>query len=246
MFSSAGWATALAPGHEDVNYSTVFQIQHAAPQHNAAGAPAAAAAAAKTDWDKLYSSTLPGSQQTRSGLQQTQSGLLRRSSATAGAAAAGPRPDLFSLMQQFQQKVAPPTEAPAPEKAITPKKRPPSRKKRKRDFEKKWIGGEPSDLDVLMGRGGRTNHHKGNMRYLAEKERLQPKYLAAAKEEKTEISQELVDIVHAWGGRFVKTEDDRWYQVENVVARKKASQTLREINTPEERAAKRARYPNAR
>jgi hypothetical protein len=51
--------------------------------------------------------------------------------------------------------------------------------------------------------------------------------------------------VHEWGGRFMKqSEDDEhiWYEVDNLKARKKASQTLREINTPEHRAYKRKKY----
>jgi hypothetical protein len=102
-----------------------------------------------------------------------------------------------------------------------------------------------NELDVLLGRGGLVNLHPGNQTYLQHKERLQARYLAASKEEKTEISQELVDIVHEWGGRFMKQrEDDEhiWYEVDNLKARKKASQTLREINTPEHRAYKRKLY----
>jgi hypothetical protein len=101
------------------------------------------------------------------------------------------------------------------------------------------------DVDVLCGRGGRVNHHPGNEVYLKEKDRIQPRYLAASKDEKTGISQELVDFIHQRGGRFLKLEpgtEDMWYEILMIAARKKASQTLREINTPEIRAQKRARY----
>lgn len=94
-------------------------------------------------------------------------------------------------------------------------------------------------------RGGRTNHHPGNKMYLELKEILQERYREADKNEKTKISQELVDLVHQRGGRFLKLEngtEDSWYEVLNITARKKASQTLREVNTPDERAKKRARY----
>lgn len=103
---------------------------------------------------------------------------------------------------------------------------------------------EVTDEDVLLGRGGRSNHHAGNKRYLIEKEKIQPRYLAADKEAKTGISQELVDIVENWGGRFLKLDEEtnRWYKVKNIVARKKASQTLREMNTEQYRASKRAKY----
>jgi len=103
---------------------------------------------------------------------------------------------------------------------------------------------EPQDADVLLGRGGRTNHHPGNKRYLEAKDLIQDRYLAASKNEKTDISQELVDVVHAWGGRFLQLDEiaNKWFEVTNIKARKKASQTLREMNTPEQRAAKRAKY----
>jgi hypothetical protein len=64
------------------------------------------------------------------------------------------------------------------------------------------------DADVLLGRGGLVNLHPGNQDYLQHKERLQPRYLAASKEEKTVISQELIDIVREWGGQFMKQRED--------------------------------------
>jgi len=99
-----------------------------------------------------------------------------------------------------------------------------------------------TEHDVIMGRGGRTNKHSGNMRYLALKDKMQQRYMEALKAEKTTIAQELVDAVHAWGGRFLKLEGDGWFEVDQLTARKKCSQSLREVNTPEVRAAKRARY----
>jgi hypothetical protein len=103
---------------------------------------------------------------------------------------------------------------------------------------------EPTDRDVLLGRGGRTNHHVGNRTYLEAKETIQERYMLASKNDKTSISQDLVDIITARGGRFLKLDDEvnKWYPVPNIVARKKASQTLREVNTPEERASKRSKY----
>jgi hypothetical protein len=102
-----------------------------------------------------------------------------------------------------------------------------------------------TDVDVLLGRGGLVNIHPGNQAYLRRKERLQNRYLTATKDEKTEISQELVDWIHACGGRFLQRSDhDKtcWHEVDNTRARKKASQTLREVNTPETRAYKRIKY----
>jgi hypothetical protein len=109
--------------------------------------------------------------------------------------------------------------------------------------------------DVLLGRGGRTNHHIGNATYRTYKESLQDEYLQARKDEKTNISNRLVTMIHEKHGRFLKAyEPDKnatknttgivefWYEVDLLTARKKASQALREINTPENRAAKREKY----
>lgn len=147
---------------------------------------------------------------------------------------------------------ATPVEPPVPATTSATTKKPaasPSKKARrgKRKLDHATITTyvtELRDQDVLLGRGGRTNHWPGNHQYLQEKLKIQDRYLKAFKEEKTAISQELVDAIHATGGRFVKldTETDKWYEVDNVTARKKASQTLREINTPEVRLAKRQKY----
>lgn len=107
---------------------------------------------------------------------------------------------------------------------------------------------EPCASDVLFGRGGRTNHHPGNKKFLLETQKLYPTYLAALRTEKIKVSKKLVQIVKEWGGRFIKKEEEeedestasvddgsnnnekkeKWYEVNDVDARKKASQALRE------------------
>jgi len=127
--------------------------------------------------------------------------------------------------------------------AVTPKPAPKSKKNTRIPEVKNYY--EPADVDVLLGRGGRANNHPGNKKYLELKDTIQARYMAADKNEKTAISQELVDIVNKeWKGKFLKldTDTNRWYEVDNATARKKCSQSLREVNTPEVRAAKRARY----
>ena len=126
-----------------------------------------------------------------------------------------------------------------------------------------------SDNDVLLGRGGRTNNHIGNATYRTYKEAIQDEYLRATKDEKTCISNRLVQQIHQEQGRFLKAYEplkdvtgkrkkkrrskrakandatgavEFWYEVDLLTARRKASQALREINTPENRAAKRAKY----
>jgi hypothetical protein len=126
-----------------------------------------------------------------------------------------------------------------------PKKKPPKRirERAKCDPEvKEYV--IPTHRDVVLGRGGGTNHHIGNKTYLEAKETIQERYMHASKNDKTVISQELVDIITARGGRFLKLDDklNKWYTVPNIVARRKASQTLREVNTAAKRAAKRTKY----
>jgi hypothetical protein len=103
---------------------------------------------------------------------------------------------------------------------------------------------EPQANDVLLGRGGRSNHHTGNKRYREEVRNLREWYASIGdnKEEKTKLSQTLVDHVHSYNGRFLEKDDKGWYVVPNVVARRKASQALREDDDPEKRAAKRTRF----
>jgi hypothetical protein len=115
-------------------------------------------------------------------------------------------------------------------------------KKKKEASEKQYF--EPTNNDVLLGRGGRSNHHPGNQRYLILKEEIQPRYQAATKEAKTDISQELVDRIRQDGGKFLELDKqtNQWFVVTNIKARKKASQSLRENNTPEQRLAKRVKY----
>jgi len=126
--------------------------------------------------------------------------------------------------------------------AVAPKPSKAKHGRKKREPQVVQYVDEPSELDCVLGRGGKSNHHPGNKRYRAEVQNLQKWYKSSGKSEKTELAQCLVDYVHNYGGRFLKQEKgtDRWYVVSNLVARRKASQALREHMTMEERAAKRA------
>eukprot|EP00558_Chaetoceros_sp_UNC1202_P008639 CAMPEP_0197246562 /NCGR_PEP_ID=MMETSP1429-20130617/15660_1 /TAXON_ID=49237 /ORGANISM="Chaetoceros sp., Strain UNC1202" /LENGTH=270 /DNA_ID=CAMNT_0042707251 /DNA_START=27 /DNA_END=839 /DNA_ORIENTATION=+ len=89
----------------------------------------------------------------------------------------------------------------------------------------------PTGVDVLLGRGGQTNNHPGNVKYREQVERTKAFYQdCTTKEEKKRVSQLLVDYVHDYGGRFLvkSREADGWVLADPSVARKKASQALRE------------------
>lgn len=127
------------------------------------------------------------------------------------------------------------------------------RKKRKKVLpERKEYVDTISDLDVLLGRGGKTNHHPGNKRYREEVMNFRALYAGLKTDiEKTEMSMMLVDSIEKSGGRFLEEDKIKggngwislgWYVVPKIVARRKASQALREDNDPEKRRAKRARF----
>jgi hypothetical protein len=120
-----------------------------------------------------------------------------------------------------------------------------SRSHRSEQVTKEYVD-EITDLDVLMGRGGRSNHHPGNHYYLALIARTKPAYEnCTQKSEKTRVAQSVVDYIHQERkGRFVEFEGEtgRWYVVDNKKARTKAGQALRDQNTPEARAKKREKY----
>ena len=104
----------------------------------------------------------------------------------------------------------------------------------------------PADNDVLLGRGGGSNHHIGNRWYLAAKDLMQDEYLRSEKSRKSALSQSLVDLVNkTWGGRFLRMLPvSGWYEVDNLTTHQEAAQALRDVNTPEFRAAKRAKNGN--
>jgi hypothetical protein len=105
---------------------------------------------------------------------------------------------------------------------------------------RQYIEGLPTELDVVLGRGGRSNHHAGNKQYRTEVENLQQWYNHSARSEKQNLSQCLVNCIQSYGGRFLKLDKDvgRWCIVSNSVARRKASQALREYVPMHERLAR--------
>ena len=119
-----------------------------------------------------------------------------------------------------------------------PKKRKKLRRNREPDV-KHFV--KPLDRDVLLGRGGRSNHHPGNVAYRNQVGKLREWYRSSDKNLKTDLSQLLVDwVIDEQQGRFLKHDatTDQWYLITNIMARRKASQALREHMTQEERDAK--------
>lgn len=84
--------------------------------------------------------------------------------------------------------------------------------------------------DVLLGRGGETNHHTGNIQYRQLVKICQPAYLLAKRRDKPKIAERIVHAVRCLSGRFLKRdpESNTWRDVGNTRAREKTSQALRE------------------
>lgn len=123
-----------------------------------------------------------------------------------------------------------------------------TKKKRKRNPRKKIVPqnkkyAELTKKDVLMGRGGKSNHHEGNARYREQVEKSQGSYKKTDdKDEKTKISEELVRYIKSDGGNFLEKDETGYYIIDDVVARRKVSQALREDMDPDKRKAKRQRF----
>jgi hypothetical protein len=93
------------------------------------------------------------------------------------------------------------------------------------------IRAKPADLDILCGRGGRSNHHVGNKRYRQVVGEMKASYrTVGSKSAKTDLSRAIVEHVQSYGGRFVKLDKatGKYVMLTQSEARKKTSQALRE------------------
>ena len=86
------------------------------------------------------------------------------------------------------------------------------------------------DTDILMGRGGNATYHPGNKRYLFAMKKCLVQYHTSARSEKIKVSQQVIDEVHGWGGRFLKRVkgSNEYVEVSNKIARTRVSQALRD------------------
>lgn len=82
----------------------------------------------------------------------------------------------------------------------------------------------PHRFDVLFGRSKIAKKHTGNLRAAHLVSMWQTKYdEAGGRYAKTAISYELIEIIKDSGGKFLKSEDSGWVEVEDDVAREKIS-----------------------
>ena len=107
------------------------------------------------------------------------------------------------------------------------------------------------ELDVLLGRGGATNLHHGNVIYRRRVLKDQPVYKTQDIHGKQQMSEDIAVWVKFRGGRFLARDDTpegngRYYEVMPETARLKVSQALREDHTPEGRELKKSRRRTAK
>jgi len=98
---------------------------------------------------------------------------------------------------------------------------------------------DPSEYDVLCGRGGAINNHKGNIHFRSLVSDKKEAYNSTNKANKTQISRDIIALIKSSKGMFLekeqvdsatsgKTESVWWVEVGHVKAMSKTSQALRE------------------
>ena len=92
-------------------------------------------------------------------------------------------------------------------------------------------------LDILCGRGGLTNHHKGNKRFRDIVALHRPDYVRAPKIQKPSVARVIVRAIRNGDppGRFLKKDATtcKWFDVGDKKAAEKTSQALREKSDEE-------------
>jgi hypothetical protein len=87
----------------------------------------------------------------------------------------------------------------------------------------------PMSRDVLFGKGTPVQNHVGNKKFRALIADCQKRYEKANNGEKTNLAQEIVDIVIQSTGMFLKPDGEIWFPVENNTARRKVSTAFRTL-----------------
>lgn len=88
---------------------------------------------------------------------------------------------------------------------------------------------EITENDVLCGRGGVTNHHKGNIAFRTLVSANQPKYVKTPRLHRSDIAKSIVAEIREKNGRFLKKIGQNiWEDIGDTKATAKASQALRE------------------
>jgi hypothetical protein len=90
-------------------------------------------------------------------------------------------------------------------------------------------------VDVLCGRDKVSHSHIGNKRFRRIIESFREQYQhAESRDQKTQISSQVIDMIHKDGGRFMKLEESTglWEEVGSQYEREKVSHALRSAKDP--------------
>ena len=108
---------------------------------------------------------------------------------------------------------------------------------------------EPLQFDILLGRGKTAFNHMGNRRFRVVVGLHLKKYMdARTRTEKTIVVNFVCQAIHDAGGRFLKpkdTDDTRWYQVTQKVAREKVGHALRDASAMRLKLSNTSEQPRA-
>jgi hypothetical protein len=106
---------------------------------------------------------------------------------------------------------------------------------RDEDRERPVFQNDLINADVLLGRGGLSNNHSGNLWFRNLVANYRGTYCTLAKGEKGQLARNICNYVRLSGGRFLERDDDKcsndnacWYECGNKRAQAKCSQALRE------------------
>jgi hypothetical protein len=102
----------------------------------------------------------------------------------------------------------------------------------------------PGPFDVVCARGRQFFNHSGNRRYRDLVGRLTKKYASARnKMEKSLVVLNIIEQVHQANGRFIKREnkDGPWVEANEIFAREKCTQSLRDGLSTKYRSATKAK-----
>jgi hypothetical protein len=92
---------------------------------------------------------------------------------------------------------------------------------------------EPTDLDILLGRGRVFREHPGNVRFHHVIELHMERYERSNKNLKQVLTDEIVERIKATGSRFLKKNQrgGKWEVASDAVAREKVSHSFRNRRT---------------
>lgn len=103
----------------------------------------------------------------------------------------------------------------------------------------------PGSFDILIGKGKPFQDHKGNMELRQWIRQHQQSYEVAQKYQKKNLVMQVINMVKARGGRFLKDDGGYWSEVEEEVARAKVGHLFRDKKKPREPKAAAAKKAKA-